>query len=196
MQLHDANKTNEKLQEKILELQSGNQKRVNDLQEKVAELQEKLTKLKIKNQALKSCIEFMQMQPGRYSAHQGFHSQPPPFQNALSFSASLTSAHVPQGPSHGDFDPSLKNDFFPIDTHCKIAIQGLLPLLLSHSSSLSIISNFFYPFHLFFLLLYCFVFALLSFFSSCLFFALQYCPFSQVTCLHFFKPFQFFLVLL
>jgi hypothetical protein len=114
MQMRDTNKTNEKLQDKILELQSGNQKRVNDLQEKVTDLQEKLTKLKIKNQALKSCIEFMQMQPGRYSAHQGFHSQPPPFQNALSFSASLTSAHVPQGPSHGDFDPSLKNDFFPL----------------------------------------------------------------------------------
>jgi TolA-binding protein len=112
MQLRDANKTNEKLRDKILELQSGNQKRVNDLQEKVTDLQEKLTELRIENQALKSHIEFMQMQPGRYSAHQGFHSQPPPFQNASSFSASSTSAHVSQGPSHGDFDPSLNNDFF------------------------------------------------------------------------------------
>jgi hypothetical protein len=42
MQLQDANKKNEKLRDKILELQSGDQKRVNDLQEKVTDLQEKL----------------------------------------------------------------------------------------------------------------------------------------------------------
>jgi hypothetical protein len=54
MQLRDANKSIEKLQDEILRLQSGDQKKVTDLQEKVEKLQEKATNLRIENQALKS----------------------------------------------------------------------------------------------------------------------------------------------
>jgi hypothetical protein len=54
MQVCDANKTIEKLRDKILRLQSGDQKKVTDLQEKVTTLQEKLTELKIENEVLKS----------------------------------------------------------------------------------------------------------------------------------------------
>jgi uncharacterized protein YlxW (UPF0749 family) len=75
MQLRDANKTIEKLRDKILWLQSGNQKKVTNLQEKVERLQEKVTDLRIENETLKSQLEFMQMPPRMYL----FHSQPLPF---------------------------------------------------------------------------------------------------------------------
>ena len=127
MQVRNANKTIEKLRDEILWLQSGDQKKVTDLQEKVTRLQEKLTKLKIENKVLKSWIQYMPMPPGMYAAHHVFHSQPLPFQKglAMSFGAGLTLAHVPQVPGAGSsstqqacgaseaiFDPTLKNLWF------------------------------------------------------------------------------------
>jgi FtsZ-binding cell division protein ZapB len=59
LQLCDSNKTIELLQERINQLQ-------NDNQLKVTELQGKVNELMIKNQALKSKIEFMQINPSMF----------------------------------------------------------------------------------------------------------------------------------
>jgi hypothetical protein len=110
LQLRDANKTIDKLKDKILHLQSGNQQKVTNLQWKIENLQEKNTKLRMENQALKSRLEFMQVPQGMFSAHQGFHSQPPAFPTAsMLFGPGLTSTEFPQGPSLAHFDSTLSN---------------------------------------------------------------------------------------
>jgi hypothetical protein len=59
---------------------------------------------------LKSRLEFMRVPPGMFSAHQGFHSQPPAFSTTSTlFGAGSTSTDVPQGPSLANFDPTLSN---------------------------------------------------------------------------------------
>ncbi|PLW13446.1 hypothetical protein PCANC_23657 [Puccinia coronata f. sp. avenae] len=78
MQLHDANKTIKLLREKINQLQQVEQQKVVDLQEKV-------TELKIKNQALKSKMEFMQMSPAILATSNQVHEGPAyPFDPTLS----------------------------------------------------------------------------------------------------------------
>jgi hypothetical protein len=103
MQLRDANKTIELLREKINQLQHVEQ-------QKVADLQEKVTELKIKNQALKSKMEFMQTSPAMYATHNQFNSQPIPFPPSSSshIGRSATSNQVHEGPAY-PFDPTLSN---------------------------------------------------------------------------------------
>jgi TolA-binding protein len=103
MQLRDANKTIELLREKINQLQHVEQ-------QKVADLQEKVTELKIKNQALKSKMEFMQMSPAMYATHNQFNSQPIPFPplGSSHIGRLATSNQVHEGPAY-PFDPTLSN---------------------------------------------------------------------------------------
>jgi hypothetical protein len=106
LQLRDANKKINRLCDKILQLQSGNQQKVTNIQGKI----EKNTELRIENQALKSRLELMRVPPCMFSAHQGFHSQPPTFSTAsMLFCAGSTSTDVPQGTSLANFDPTLSN---------------------------------------------------------------------------------------
>jgi hypothetical protein len=103
LQLCDANKTIKSLQERINQLQNGNQL-------KVTELKGKVTGLMIKNQALKSKIEFMQINPSMFIGHNTSFSQPLPFQTrSSSFSPSATSNQLGKGPSGSHFDPSLNH---------------------------------------------------------------------------------------
>jgi hypothetical protein len=103
LQLCDANKTIESLRERINQLQNGDQL-------KVTELQGKVTELMIKNQALKSKIEFMQINPSICFGRNTFFSQPFPFQTrSSSFAQSATSNQLGKGTSGSHFDPSLNH---------------------------------------------------------------------------------------